>query len=135
MGRRVKLLILTHVVASYAFWPIVLCLSRATSRPYSLQEFWSDRLLVLASPGSIFWCLVIVILKIYSYSPYRSWTLPVCVWISYLSPLVPVYRLLNRMLPAAHRPGLCLTCGYDLRATPNRCPECGTVTKKIQRQP
>ncbi len=42
-----------------------------------------------------------------------------------ISPLPPVLRTSRRQY--RRRQGLCASCGYDLRATPGRCPECGTV--------
>ena len=50
-----------------------------------------------------------------------------------LSLALPVMRglMFMRRRRARRRPGCCVVCGYDLRATPERCPECGAAAGKI----
>jgi hypothetical protein len=38
--------------------------------------------------------------------------------------VIPIQEQMER-----RRMGLCIKCGYDLRGTPERCPECGMVTR------
>ena len=38
---------------------------------------------------------------------------------------------LNAKRPRPRKIGFCPTCGYDLRATPDCCPECGAVPAKV----
>jgi len=52
---------------------------------------------------------------------------PLWTWLVLAMPLLAI--VLARQLKTRRRRtrGLCLVCGYDLRASPSRCPECGTL--------
>jgi hypothetical protein len=81
-------------------------------------------------------------IRISSYSPYpgdqstgvarvaTSWKLALPHWLPFLAfGVVPALWLISRIwrvLPRQPR-GFCSACGYDLRATPERCPECGAA--------
>jgi hypothetical protein len=49
------------------------------------------------------------------------------------SAALPVGRSLIALTRVRRRrPGHCVKCGYDLRATPDRCPECGAIPASVK---
>jgi hypothetical protein len=57
-----------------------------------------------------------------------SWVMVRCWVLAVLFAVLPAVRLPGLYLRRKRRlAGMCTVCGYDLRATPERCPECGAA--------
>jgi hypothetical protein len=60
---------------------------------------------------------------------YRGVTFHTAYAIVATAPLPLIAWLRWKRLRRRRRTGTCLICGYDLRASPDRCPECGKVRR------
>ena len=59
------------------------------------------------------------------------WDIELPIWLLVLAlPILPFGQAQEYLLRRKHYEGLCVKCGYDLRATPDRCPECGQSVRR-----
>jgi hypothetical protein len=68
--------------------------------------------------------------------PYTVTRVVLPLWaVSLAAAVLPAAWLARRVRGRRRRPGerLCSACGYDLRATPERCPECGAVAPSARK--
>ena len=64
--------------------------------------------------------------------PYWSISIPLLYCLLPCVPLPVIYAALGLRRRRRILRGLCPVCGYDLRATPGRCPECGAVPEQAK---
>ena len=62
------------------------------------------------------------------------WSVAVPCWLPMLiGSIIPLrVTMLHRRKLRARLAGMCCCCNYDLRATPDRCPECGSVPSTVK---
>lgn len=73
------------------------------------------------------------------WGPVADWGIMVPAWFCIVvTGILPAHALrgyLRRRRLARERSGLCMYCGYDLRASKERCPECGAEFSKVSSSP
>jgi hypothetical protein len=80
-------------------------------------------------PGARRWVPLRTV-SVLDWSRFRMSVVPL--WLPTLAlAIAPVWLARHPWRRRRRAPGLCPGCGYDLRGTPERCPECGTPREQL----
>jgi hypothetical protein len=113
---RLAIILKAHAIAAYPVWAAILFIEIV----FRQESPWSLFFLITAPV-----CIPLGFGPTFSHRPISS----LAGFSAYLLILILVDRALRRreIFRTRRHFKLCLACGYDLCATPDRCPECGMI--------
>jgi len=79
--------------------------------------------------GLFLWGIAAIVLRLFLVDDeHTAWAVIAFAWVA--AGYDTVRKTILDRRKASQGPFACLHCGYDLRATPERCPECGYVVSR-----
>lgn len=122
--RKLYRMIAAHVAGSYFSLALVVVVHASAPLEWSVIVW----LLLCAAPVATPIWLAFITVYNFAWGANQYWSMLLTGWLGYLCAAAVAYAAVGRTRRVQTRrvlTGLCGWCGYDVRNSPGRCPECG----------